>query len=133
MLEGLRLVIVDDQHDTLEMLKTSLAGLGASVTGAATAREALKMIIETLPHVLVSDLGMPEEDGYELIRKVRELAPELGGLMPAIALTAYARAEDRKQALEAGFQIHMTKPVEPVELAVVIAGLAGRTVKGFVA
>ncbi|HEX5736198.1 MAG TPA: PAS domain S-box protein [Blastocatellia bacterium] len=133
ILEGLRLVIVDDQTDTLEMLKTSLAALGATVAGAATAREALKMVIETLPHVLVSDLGLPEEDGYELIRKVRELAPELGGLTPAIALTAYARAEDRRQALEAGFQIHMTKPVEHVELAVVIAGLAGRTVKGFVA
>ncbi|HJQ70670.1 MAG TPA: ATP-binding protein [Blastocatellia bacterium] len=133
MLEGLRLVIVDDQHDTLEMLKASLADWGASVACAATARDALKMVIETLPHVLVSDLGLPEEDGYELIRKVRELAPELGGLVPAIALTAYARAEDRRQALEAGFQIHMTKPVEPVELAVVIAGLAGRTVKGFVA
>jgi CheY-like chemotaxis protein len=133
ILEGLRLVIVDDQTDTLEMLKTSLAALGATVIAAATAREALKMVIDTLPHVLVSDLGLPEVDGYELILKVRELAPGLGGLTPAIALTAYARAEDRKQALEAGFQVHMTKPVEPAELAVVIAGLAGRTVKGFVA
>jgi PAS domain S-box-containing protein len=130
MLEGLRVVIVDDQPDTLDMLRAALAAWGASVSCADTARQALQMIIESRPHVLVSDLGLPDEDGYELIRKVRELEPELGGLVPAIALTAYARAEDRRQSLEAGFQIHMTKPVEPVELAVVIAGLAGRTVKG---
>jgi PAS domain S-box-containing protein len=130
MLEGLRVVIVDDQPDTLDMLRASLAAWGASVSCADTARQALQMIIDSRPHVLVSDLGLPEEDGYELIRKVRELEPKLGGLVPAIALTAYARAEDRRQALEAGFQIHMTKPVEPVELAIVIAGLAGRTVKG---
>ncbi len=130
MLEGLRILIVDDQPDTLEMLEASLTAWGARVSLAATAGQALKLINESCPHVLVSDLGLPDEDGYDLIRKVRELEPERGGLVPAIALTAYARAEDRKQALEAGFQIHMTKPVESVELAIVIAGLAGRTVKG---
>ena len=130
MLEGLRVLIVEDQPDTLEMLEASLAAWGADVSGALTVGQALKSITEFRPHVLVSDLGLPVEDGYDLIRKVRALEPEFGGLVPAIALTAYARAEDRKHALAAGFQIHMTKPVEPMELAIVIAGLAGRTVKG---
>jgi CheY-like chemotaxis protein len=130
MLEGLRVVVVEDQPDTLEMLEASLAAWGARVRGATTVGEAMRAIIEFRPHVLVSDLGLPEEDGYNLIRKVRELEPEFGGAVPAIALTAYARAEDRRRALAAGFQIHMTKPVEPMELAIVIAGLAGRTVKG---
>jgi PAS domain S-box-containing protein len=130
MLEGLRVVVVEDQPDTLEMLEASLAAWGAKVRGAATVGEAMRAIIEFRPHVLVSDLGLPEEDGYDLIRKVRELEPEFGGAVPAIALTAYARAEDRRHALAAGFQIHMTKPVEPMELAIGIAGLAGRTVKG---
>jgi CheY-like chemotaxis protein len=81
------------------------------------------------PNVLVSDIGMPGEDGYALIRKVRALDAEQGGRIPAVALTAYARAEDRKQALLAGFQLHVPKPVDPAELAAAIANLTGRTGK----
>ena len=85
-------------------------------------------ITQFQPHVLVSDIGMPGVDGYTLIRKVRALTPEQGGKVPALALTAYARAEDRKKALLAGFQLHVPKPIDAGELAVAIARLAGRNV-----
>ena len=77
--------------------------------------------------MLISDIGMPGEDGYALIRRVRALGPEVGGNVPAVALTAYARAEDRVRALRAGFQVHVPKPIEPAELVAVVASLAGRT------
>jgi CheY-like chemotaxis protein len=88
--------------------------------------EALALLRELRPDVLVSDLGMPEEDGYSLIRKVRALLAEDGGRTPAVALTAYARVEDRLKVLRSGFQTHLPKPVEPAELVAVIANLAGR-------
>jgi CheY-like chemotaxis protein len=88
------------------------------------------MIDEWRPDVLVSDIGMPIEDGYELMRKVRARGPERGGLVPALALTAYARVEDARRALEAGYQAHVPKPVTPDELAVVVANLAGRRGNG---
>jgi signal transduction histidine kinase/ActR/RegA family two-component response regulator len=128
-LEGLRLLVVDDEADTRTLLKALLEQCGASVVAVASAGEALAALKETRPDVLISDLGMPGEDGYTLIKKVRALSPEDGGQTPSAALTAYARVEDRMKVLRAGFQIHIPKPVEPAELITVVANLAGRTAK----
>ncbi len=125
-LDGLRVLVVDDEADTREMLKAGLGHCGAEVTAAASAAEALTEIVKSPPDVLISDMGMPDEDGYALIRKVRGLPGGQGGNVPAIALTAYARTEDRLQALRAGYQMHVTKPVELTELAAVVASLAKR-------
>ncbi len=125
-LDGLRLLVVDDEEDTRVVLKMVLEKCGASVITASTAREALAALKETRPDVLISDLGMPEEDGYALIKKVRALSEEDGGNTPSAALTAYARVEDRMKVLRSGFQIHISKPVEPEELVAVVANLAGR-------
>jgi CheY-like chemotaxis protein len=97
------------------------------VRTCGSAGEAISALEEYKPDVLVSDIGMPEEDGYSLIRKVRALNAESGGRTPAVALTAYARVEDRLQALSAGYNMHVSKPVEPTELAVVIASLVSRS------
>jgi len=104
-----------------------LAQHGASVTTAGSAAEALAALDRARMDVLVSDIGMPDEDGYALIRKVRARGGRNGPRIPAIALTAYARVEDRARALLAGFQLHVTKPVEPTELVTAVASLAGRT------
>ncbi|MBD1920981.1 PAS domain S-box protein [Microcoleus sp. FACHB-831] len=125
-LEGLRVVVADDETDARFFLSTVLEQCGATVTAVSSASEALEAVQELKPDVLVSDIGMPNEDGYSLIRKVRSLPPEQGGRIPAAALTAYARPEDRTRSLQAGFQIHLPKPVEPAELATVVASLAGR-------
>lgn len=126
-LDGLRVLVVDDEPDARQLLKTILGQYGAQVITAASVVEALMTIPQCRPDILVSDIGMPQEDGYALIRQLRALSPEAGGQIPAVALTAYARAEDRTQALLAGFQLHIPKPVNPTELAVVVANLAGRT------
>jgi PAS domain S-box-containing protein len=125
-LDGLRVLVVDDEPDTREMLKAGLGHCGAEVTAAASAAEALSEMEKSPPDVLISDIGMPEEDGYALIRKLRDMPAGRGGNVPAIALTAYARTEDRLQALRAGYQMHVTKPVELTELAAVVASLAKR-------
>jgi len=125
-LDGLRVLIVDDEKDTLEMLAVVLSQCGAEVESATSAAEALEMLQECKPDVLVSDIGMPGEDGYTLMRKVRALEPEQGKHIAAVALTAHARTEDRMRALSAGFQMHVPKPVEPSELVVVIASLTRR-------
>ncbi|HYN86224.1 MAG TPA: PAS domain S-box protein [Pyrinomonadaceae bacterium] len=125
-LDGLNILLVDDEPDTLEMLRFGLSHCGARVTVVSSAAEALKVFATALPDVLISDIGMPEEDGYELIKKVRALAAERGGRVPAIALTAYARTEDRMAALRAGYQMHVTKPVELAELVAVVASLVQR-------
>jgi PAS domain S-box-containing protein len=125
-LDGMRVLVVDDEADTREMLKAGLGQCGAEVITVGSAAEALSEIRKSPPDVLVSDIGMPGEDGYELMRKVRILPPGEGGTVPAIALTAYARTEDRLQALRAGYQMHVTKPVELTELAAVVASLAKR-------
>ena len=93
---------------------------------AANAAEALRLVEKEKPHVLVSDIGMPEVDGYELLRRVRALGSARGGNVRAIALTAFARSEDRTRALRAGFQVHVSKPVEPPELIATVANAAGR-------
>jgi PAS domain S-box-containing protein len=128
-LDGLRLLVVDDERDTLALLKAVLERCGASVIAVSSAGEALAALKETRPDVLISDLGMPEEDGYALIKKVRALSAEEGGQTPSAALTAYARVEDRMKVLRSGFQIHIPKPVEPAELITVVANLAGRTIR----
>jgi CheY-like chemotaxis protein len=125
-LDGLHVLVVDDEPDTRELLKVGLGGCGAEVMVAGSAAEALKAMAAVVPDVLISDIGMPGEDGYDLIRRVRELPAEDGGRVPAIALTAYARMEDRMQALRAGYQMHVPKPVAIAELVAVAASLVRR-------
>lgn len=128
-LTGLRVLVVDDEPDTRELLRKVLEGCGSEVTTAGSAAEALAAFAESKPDVLISDIGMPEEDGYELIGKVRAREKGTTDRIPAIALTAYARVEDRVRALNAGFQVHVPKPIEPAELVAVVASLTGRTGK----
>lgn len=125
-LRGLRILIVDDEMDTLDFTATVLEKCDAQVAIASSAAEALETLKRWRPDALVSDISMPGGDGYELISKVRALAPEQGGRVPAIALTAYVRVEDRLRALSAGYQMHVPKPIEPGELVMVIASLLGR-------
>nr|WP_242038645.1 ATP-binding protein [Chroococcidiopsis sp. [FACHB-1243]] len=125
-LDGVRVLVVDDEIDTRDFLVAALEQYGAEATAAASAGEAFWLLERWQPDVLVSDIGMPVEDGYTLIRRIRALTPEQGGLIPAAALTAYAREEDRIQALRAGFQMHVPKPIEPMQLVAVVAKLAGR-------
>ena len=126
-LDNLRVLIVDDEEDTRDLLRVALEQCGSEVVTAGSAMEALVALEKSKPDVLISDIGMPEEDGYALISKVRALSAARGGKVPAIALTAYARTEDRVRALMAGFQVHLPKPIEPVELMAVVASLVGRT------
>ncbi|MGH9883121.1 MAG: response regulator, partial [Pyrinomonadaceae bacterium] len=115
-----------DDDDSRTLVGTMLKRQGADVVFASSTQEAIEAIKAGLPDVLVSDIGMPEQDGYELIRRVRELPPDKGGLAPAIALTGYATARDRERAITEGYQTHLAKPVEPLELVEAIAKLAGR-------
>jgi signal transduction histidine kinase/CheY-like chemotaxis protein len=126
-LDGLRLLLLDDDSDTRRLLAAALVHLGATVTAVGSTREALEAVGRDAPDVVVSDIRLPGEDGYAFIRKLRALSPEHGGRTPAVALTAYPRVEDRARALEAGFQMHVPKPVQPDDLAAVVAALAGRT------
>jgi PAS domain S-box-containing protein len=126
-LAGVRVLVVDDEADTRDYITTVLQQCQAEVQTASSAQEALQMISQWKPDVLVSDIGMPQEDGYSLIRKLRSQPPEQGGKIPAAALTAYARAEDRMRAIQEGFQLHLPKPIQPAELATVVASLVGRT------
>jgi PAS domain S-box-containing protein len=128
-LEGLKVLVVDDEVDTRELLRVGLGQCGAEVLTAGSAPDALAVIEESRPDLLISDIGMPGEDGYEVIRKVRALPAERGGKIPAIALTAYARTEDRLRALRAGYQMHISKPVELAELVAVMASLIQRNDK----
>jgi len=125
-LTGLRIYLVDDDTLGRGMIATLLRSNGATVTESGTAADALKMIRPTPPDVLISDIGMPGEDGYSLIREVRRLDAAHGHETPAVALTAYASPQDRRLALAAGFNTHVPKPVEPAEFVEVIAHLAGR-------
>ena len=125
-LKGLRIVIVDDEPNARDLVKRVLTDAGASVSCAGSADEALDALRAVRPDVLVSDIGMPGEDGYGLLRRVRQLGTDDGGRVPAVALTAFARAEDRRRALMAGFQMHVAKPVEAAELIAVIASVTHR-------
>ncbi|MEA2605016.1 MAG: hypothetical protein QOF89_6008 [Acidobacteriota bacterium] len=127
-LAGLRVLAVDDDPDTLDVVAELLSLRGAEVVPAASAAEALKALERFEPDVLVSDIGMPERDGYDLIRDIRGLGHGPAEL-PAVAVTAYSTPEDRRRALAAGFQIHLAKPVDPGELTAVVARL-GRVREG---
>jgi PAS domain S-box-containing protein len=129
-LAGIRALIVDDEEDARELVKTVLAQYGSDVVAACSAAEAFALMTTALygkrPDVIVCDLGMPEEDGYGLLRRVRNWEREQKVYTPAVALTAYGRSEDRMRALMAGFQTHVAKPVEPSELAIVVASVVNR-------
>jgi len=127
MLAGVRLLVVDDEPGARDLIANVLQGYGAEVCLAESGQAALTKLFEQRPHVLVADLGMPGMDGYALIEQVRALDPDFGGQTPAIAVTGYASPLDRLRALQAGYQNHVAKPVEPHELAIVIASLTGRS------
>lgn len=125
-LQGLKVLVVDDEADTRELIAEVLKEVGSEVITCPSVEEALIALEKHKPDILISDLGMPDEDGYSLISKIRALPTEQGGHIPAAALTAYARAEDRMRVLRAGFQFHLPKPVDSAELVTVVASLAGR-------
>ena len=129
-LTGLKILVVDDQADARDLISRVLQECGAEVATAATADEALRIAEVLRPDVLVSDIGMPDADGFELLRRVRALGPDRGGKVPAIALTAFARSEDRTRALRAGFLVHVAKPIDPSELVATVASVAGRVASG---
>jgi PAS domain S-box-containing protein len=123
-LAGVRVLVIDDEPDACELIAAVLAGRGAEVVAVESAVEALAELQRQRFNVLVSDIGMPEIDGYALIEKIRQLPAEQGGRVPAAALTAYAGVQDGMRALTAGYQMHISKPVEPAELVTVVAALA---------
>lgn len=125
-LTGLRVLVVDDELDARQLLTRILRACHAEVSTAASVPEAIEAVHRDKPQVLISDLGMPGQDGYELIRAIRALPAAQGKDLPALALSAFARSEDRRRAMLAGFQTHVAKPVEPAELIAVVASLAGR-------
>jgi signal transduction histidine kinase/ActR/RegA family two-component response regulator len=123
-LHGIRVLVVDDELDSREITVAVLARCGADVSSVGSADEAVPVLKRSRPHVILSDIEMPDEDGYSLMRRIRQLPVDEGGMTPAAALTAYASTEDRMRALGAGFQMHVPKPVQPAELAAVVASLA---------
>src|SRR5262245_59587 len=128
-LAGVRALFVDDEAEARELMTMMLAERGAEVRTAVSATEALAACDEWRPDILIADIGMPGEDGYTLMRKLRAREKLRGKHIPAIALTAYSRREDRLRALSAGYERHVTKPVEPFELLAVVASLANQTGK----
>ncbi len=126
-LTGIRVLAVDDEADARELIKRILSRCGATVDTAGSGADALASFKKNQPHVFITDIGMPGEDGYAVIRRVRQLGESDGGNVPAIALTAFARSEDRRRAIMSGFQMHVAKPVEPSELIAMVASLAKRT------
>jgi PAS domain S-box-containing protein len=127
---GLKILVVDDEPDARALMKRLLESCNAEVIVAASAQEAVDRLRAERPDVIASDIGMPGEDGYSLIRRIRALPADQGGETPAMALTAFARGEDRVKALMAGFRYHVAKPVDPRELITLVASLAGRTRSG---
>jgi CheY-like chemotaxis protein len=125
-LEYTKVLVVDDEVDAQELLKRVLEECGANVLTASSADEALELVQTYKPNVVVSDIGMPGKDGYDFIRTLRALPSDMGGNIPAAAVTAFARFEDRIRALRCGYQTHVAKPIEPAELIAVVASLAGR-------
>jgi CheY-like chemotaxis protein len=119
-------LIVEDEEDTLAMLAMVFGRCGAEVKAVSSTAEALSLIEGWQPEVLISDLGLPGEDGYSLIRQVREKESRDGSFIPAVALSGYARMEDKARALAAGYQLHLAKPVRVLDLTNAVAGLAGR-------
>lgn len=130
-LDGVHILLVEDDDDSRKLLGTMLKRYGAKVTSTKSAAEALEVFSEELPDLLISDIGMPDEDGYALIRKLRELPADKGGLTPAIALTGYASRKDREHALAAGYHKHMAKPVEQSEMIAAIASVIGLATESY--
>ncbi|MEZ4404935.1 MAG: ATP-binding protein [Polyangiales bacterium] len=129
-LEGLRLLVCEDEPDARDLLESIFVECKATVVLAGSVSEALERFAERVPDVVISDIGMPDASGYELIRRIRALPPEEGGRVPAVALTAYASMSDRTRALMEGFQNHVAKPTEPMELLAAVAALVGRHSRG---
>jgi CheY-like chemotaxis protein len=127
VLRDVRVLVVDDEPDARELVTAVLSRAGAKVRQAGSVEDALARLHEQKPDVLLSDIGLPQQDGYTLIERVRQLTAAEGGLVPAAALTAYAGENDHRRALAAGFQAHVTKPIEPADLTLLVASLAGRT------
>lgn len=135
ILADLQVLVVDDNEDSLELVRMILEEYGTQVVTAASAREAFNVMTQSAgyanapfqPDILISDIAMPFEDGYWLMHQIRTLSPHQGGLIPAIALTAYAAQEEQIRSLEAGFQVHLPKPIDPDELVAVVAHLAEQT------
>jgi CheY-like chemotaxis protein/two-component sensor histidine kinase len=126
LLRNMKILLVDDDFDTREALRRILDQSRATVLTAGSVEEGIAQLRRERPAVLISDIGMPGEDGYSFIKRVRKLPPEEGGLTPAVALTAFTRSEDRTKAMVAGFQMHLAKPIEPSELLVVLTTLVSR-------
>jgi len=126
-LSGLKVLAVDDEADARDLIKRVLGYCDAQVLTAGTAAEALAIVERERPHVLVSDIGMQQVDGFELLRRVRLMGEGRGGYVPALALTAFACSEDRTHALRAGFLVHVSKPVEPSKLVATVASVTGRS------
>ncbi|WP_313931804.1 MULTISPECIES: response regulator [Nostoc] len=125
LLNGLQILVVDDEADGRDLVSFILQQHGALMIQAASLAQAWSVLERKMPHILISDLGMPEEDGYSFIRQIRALPVDKGGRIPAIALSAYAKEEDRRQALLTGFQMYLSKPFDPDELLIMVASLAG--------
>jgi CheY-like chemotaxis protein len=126
-LHDVMVLVVEDDNETRDLLTTLMNLAGAQALTAVSVVEALAILAQNRPDIVICDIGLPGEDGFSLIRKIRSRSASEGGRIPAVALTAFARAEDRMRALRAGFQTHLAKPVEPTELLAVVAALVGRT------
>jgi CheY-like chemotaxis protein len=125
-LSGIKVLVIDDEPDARAIVGHVLTSCNAEVVTGASAAEGLNQLLSFRPNVLVSDIGMPEVDGYQFMREVRKRPPDQGGNTPAVALTAFARSEDRTKAMIAGYTVHVAKPIEPQELLATVANLAGR-------
>ena len=125
-LKGVRVVVVDDEADAIGLVRKIMEDSGATVEACTSGSECLALVPAFRPDVVITDIGMPEMDGYTLIQRLRAMRPDDGGNTPAVALTAFARSEDRRQAMLAGFDMHVAKPVEPGELVAVVSRLARR-------
>lgn len=123
-LSGVRILVVEDDPDSRELVSAILEDAGAIVSSADSAATGFDAITAFRPQLLVSDIGMPGEDGYSLIRRIRALGDDAGGGLPSVALTAFTRAEDRARALTAGFTVHLAKPINPAELVTTLENLA---------
>ena len=126
LLAGIRVLVVDDDTDVLELFALALTSFGAEVTTIDNARDAVALAARTKPHAVVSDIAMPGEDGYWLVRELRRLPLELLGAVPVVAATAYGREHPRARVLAAGFTEHLQKPIDPEQLCRVVASIVGR-------
>lgn len=125
-LKGVKVMVVDDEADAIRLVKRIMEDGGATVTACTSGAECLDCVSKLRPDVVIMDIGMPDMDGYTLIGKLRALSPEQGGRTPVVSLTAFTRSEDRRQAMLAGFDVHVAKPAEPSELVAVVSRLARR-------